>query len=279
MSKKPNGHDKNEDNDKGDAKGVVKFPTLAERDKMRRQKEEEKEAEDKKIRDQYLARQKAYKRMAQNYSKPSFFNFGRILPFTRFILFAYIAGFVPLAFIFPDYKAFAFMNFGFVPGYYTGLITGQLSSVPWGAALAPFSHVFLHGDVMHLMFNLVMTLVFGVFVENVFGTRRTVIFYFLCAALGAAFHLALSPYSAAPVVGASSAISGLFGAALIMIHEQGRMGFMPGRGPWPMIGIWVVIMVVLGLLTPGNVAWQAHLGGFLGGVILYQGLRAGRIRF
>jgi len=275
MNKKSNGHDKGEE---GKPEGVVKFPTLAERDKMRR----EKEAEGKKIRDQYRQRQKAYQRLSQNYTKPSFFNFGRVLPFTRWIMLAYIIGFVPLEFIYPDYKAFAFMNFGFVPAYYTGFITGELSSIPWGALIAPFSHVFLHGDIMHLIFNLVMTVVFGIFVENVFGTRRTIIFYFLCAALGSLFHLALSPYSVAPVVGASSAISGLFGAALIMLYEQGRMGFISHTsnrwGPWPMVGIWAAIMILLGLLMPGNVAWQAHLGGFLGGALLYQGLRTGKIK-
>lgn len=264
MSKKPNGHDKD------DEKGVVKFPTLAERDKKRR----EKAVEEKRVRDEYIAKQKAYKKASQ----PSFFNFGAVLPFTRFLMLAYVVGFIPLEFIYPDYKAFAFMNFGFVPAYYTGLITGQLEHAPWGAIIAPLSHTLLHGHFMHLAFNLVMALIFGIMVENTIGTRRTIVFYLLCAVAGSVFHLALSPYSAAPVVGASSAISGLFAGALIMLYEQGRMGFMSARGPWPMIGIWALIMTLFGLLTPENVAWQAHLGGFLGGALIYEGFRKGKIR-
>lgn len=257
MNKKTNGHDKDEDK-------VLSFPTLAERDRIRKEKKKQEE-EERKARRRY-----------QSASEPAFLNLERILPFTRVMIVSYLIVFLPLELYFDiERKVEAFLTFGFVPGYFTGVT----EEFPWYAPLGLFTHVFLHGGWMHLIFNSVMTLVFGIFVEQVIGTRRTFIFYFICAAAGALLHFALDPYSLSPVIGASSAISGLFGAAIIMLYEQGRMGFMRHRGPWPIVGIWVVIMAVIGLLTPGNVAWLAHVGGFLAGAVIYNLLRLRKISF
>lgn len=254
-------NEESNDRSKEDLGKVIKFPTLQERDSIRNEEERRKKQRERAWRALYQAQ----KRTAHG----SFFNFGRVGVFTRTILCLYVLMFIPLAFM-PDLKFQIFMQFGFVPAYFTAYMSGDAASVPFTAPLGIFTYAFLHADFMHLVFNAVMSLVFGIMVEEAFGTKRTAIMFVVCSVAGAILHFCLMPDSLAPVVGASSAISGLFGISLLLLYRQGRMGMMSARGPWPMIGVWIGIMVVVGLLTPGNIAWIAHLGGFLTGVGLYQ---------
>ena len=126
-----------------------------------------------------------------------------------------------------------------------------------------------------------MGLALGTFVEKMFSTPTTIKFYFLCGMAGALIFFILQPFDYAPMIGASASISGLFAAAILMMYEQGRFGMLPPKlakkGPWPIVFIWAAIMTLIGIIG-GGVAWEAHLGGFLTGAILYHLMRTNKLR-
>lgn len=261
-----NGHDKKADK-------IVHFPTLAERDRTRKEKQRQERAQE-------TWRAKNAPFAGQKNATP-FFNFSKIPPFTRVMVMLLIAIHIPLHFLVSSgLKLQILYMCGFVPGYFTGAV----GEIPWFAPLGLFTHVLIHSDFMHLTFNAIMMLAFGVFFERIFGARRTGLFFMACGVMGALFYFALNPLSTVPVIGASGSISGLFAAVIMLMHERGQMGGFArfGYGPWPMIGFWAVLMIVLGLLSGGamgaSVAWQAHLGGFLGGAALFHAMRKGLIR-
>jgi membrane associated rhomboid family serine protease len=160
-------------------------------------------------------------------------------------------------------------NFGFIPARYT--VPGLFS---WSALLAPLTHQFLHANLAHLGMNMLALLAFGAGVERRLGGLRMIVFTLLCGIAGAAVHFAVYPHSLDPVIGASGAISGLFGAVIrFQVRGGGRDG---GRGGsiWPLVGLFLVLNVVTGVTGLGapegeTVAWVAHMGGFLTGLLLF----------
>lgn len=228
------------------------FPTLAERDKARR----EKEAQEKKWR-------AAYKSQAQ---AVPFLKLGNIPPFTKFAVALILISYIGLWLAGAETRYEIFFTFGFVPAYFSGAAV-----MPSPAAYAgPVTHLFLHGTMMHIAFNCIMALAFGIMFERTFGAGRTALFWFGCGLAGAAFYFALRPEAVLPVIGASGSISGLFAAAIMMMAEgRARMGG-PRRGPLPLLIFWIVFMVATGFLGGGNTAWQAHVGGFLCGAALFK---------
>jgi len=161
------------------------------------------------------------------------------------------------------------VHFGFIPARY---------SLPNGldmAALAgPLGHQFLHGGSLHLLLNMVMLAAFGAGVERLIGGRRMIALYLLSGLAGAAAHWWAYPLDTTPVVGASGAISGLFGAVLRLMgkHPQVSGGFLRIL---PVAVIWLGIAVMTGVTgMPGaeasRVAWAAHVGGFLFGLVLFD---------
>lgn len=152
----------------------------------------------------------------------------------------------------------------------------------WERALPFVSYMGLHGSWTHLIINCLWLLAFGPIVARRFGSVLFLLFFVVCGLAAAIFYLALNWGSPVPVVGASGAISGLMAAALRML---------PGQAPWvtqseaplaPLLSrqilvftaIWAAINLmtaVTGLGVGGEgalVAWQAHLGGFLAGLLL-----------
>lgn len=159
---------------------------------------------------------------------------------------------------------------GLIPARYT--IAGALG---WPALLAPLTYQFIHGSWGHLAMNMVVLLAFGSGVERDLGGRRMLAFYLLCGILAGAAHVAAFPQSSDPVIGASGAISGLFGAIL---RRQFRTA---GGRLWPLVLLWAVMIAATGAAGLGAgaepVAWVAHLGGFAAGLVLVP-LFAGRSR-
>lgn len=158
-------------------------------------------------------------------------------------------------------------TFAFVPARYTE--TGELG---WPALADPITYQFLHGSFVHLGVNMLALLAFGSGVERRIGGWRMLVFFLVCGVVAAAAHLAAYPSSPAPIVGASGAISGLFGGVL-----RFQFGAGPGarRGLWSIIILWVVVNFVFGQTgVPGAegvaIAWVAHLGGFLAGLLLFD---------
>lgn len=238
-----NGHDR----DKRD--NIVHMPTLAERDRLRKEKEKQ---------------EKAWRAQYKKQNSVPFFNAGKIPLFTRIMIALFVAVHLPLYLLVdPVARYEIFTSWGFVPGAFTG-------KTPWAwhTLLTPLTHIFIHGSWMHLLLNGTMMLVMGMFTENVFGPRRMLFFFFVCGILGAAFYFLLNPFSAAPVIGASGGISGLFAMTFLLMRERGMMGPVGRRGVWPFVLLWMAVIVGMGLLG-GDIAWQAHLGGFLSGLGLF----------
>jgi len=149
---------------------------------------------------------------------------------------------------------------------------------PAGDFLTLFSSMFMHGGWLHLGGNLLYLWIFGDNVEGRFGPVKFIIFYLLCG-LGATFaQLAFSLDSNIPNLGASGAIAGVLGAYLVLF-PQARVNVLMGRGVIPLpalivIGFWIVLQLFssFGSITQtadtGGVAYMAHVGGFVAGVIL-----------
>lgn len=261
-----NGHDPDHKNKK-----IVKFPTLGERDRMKREERQEEE----RWRKQYRKEQKVLR--AAN-SEP-FFKAGNIPPFTKALILAFLVVHIPLYLLYdPALRLSTFYQFGFMPGIYTGAYEWS-----WLALVTPLTHALIHGSWMHLAFNAVMGLVLGMFLEKMYGSRATAIFFAICTLCGALFCFALSPQSITPVIGASGGISGFFGALIYITITQNTNHPITQRfgkhGPWPILVFWGLFIVVPGLLMGGDsTSWQAHLGGYVGGIVLLIAMQKGKIR-
>lgn len=163
-------------------------------------------------------------------------------------------------------------RFAFVPARYVH--GGSLFSLT-----VPFvSYTFLHGGFMHLAVNCLWLLVCGPVVARRYGTVPFLVFFFVCSVAAAATYLALNWGSPDPVIGASGGISGLMAAAIRMI----RWPNTPVTGPLvPVLSrpilfftvVWFATNILfgvfgLGLGGGGQIAWQAHIGGYLCGLFL-----------
>ncbi len=157
------------------------------------------------------------------------------------------------------------LQFGLVPAAYTSGSQDLLSQVA-----APITYQFLHGGWLHLGINMVTLAAFGAPVERMLGVRRFVFFYLSAGVVAGFVQVLLFPDSTDPVVGASGAVSGVFGAVLMLMRYVGSMPSL-----LPVAGIWIALNVFFGLFggTPGadgeQVAWAAHVGGFIYGLLAF----------
>lgn len=253
---KPNGSGLNGSGngvDKGDDK-VVHFPTLAERDRARKEKEKQEKAWKK----EYRAQQKA--------SEAPFFNMDKILPFVKVMVPALLLIHVVSAFLLTETQAYWLIING---GFISAKLTTDFTPL---ALLTPFSYMLLHADWMHVAVNTLMLAALGTAFERDFGTRPAIIFFVICGLAGAGLHLLLNPFSTVPVIGASGAVSGFFASFLMIAHWRGAVplrGKWAQYGVWPLVALWVFLIVGLGLLIGGpSLSWEAHLGGFIIGLFL-----------
>jgi len=159
-----------------------------------------------------------------------------------------------------------FDTYGFVPS--RGIIQ-----------LGIFTSVFLHGDVLHLAGNMLYLYVFGDNVEDACGYVSYIFFYIVCGVAASLLLMFIDPYSSDPVIGASGAISGILGAYIIL-YPRARIRtavlafhfihlvYLPA---FALIGFWFILQLgyaLLGVYT--GVAYWAHIGGFLAGLLLIR---------
>jgi len=216
------------------------------------------------------------KKFAQKRVNPPFFNSGTIPPVTGLLVSIFVLIHIALFLFTDEMEWMGIMTmFGFVPGYFTGAAEWS-----WNALVGAVSYAFLHGGWMHVAVNAFMTLAFGTFVERQIGGRGFLLFFFFCSIGGAAVTVLLNPFSLAPVIGASGGTSGLFAAMMIAMYDRGMMGPMMQNlaryGVWPFLGFWLGMMVLMGLIL-GGIAWQAHVGGYLVGIMLVLLMKRGLI--
>jgi len=133
----------------------------------------------------------------------------------------------------------------------------------------PFgSYMFLHGGFTHLAFNMGFLLAFGGGIERRVGRWRMLAFYLICGVLAGIGYAMIHPHSPGLLVGASGAVSGLFGGALRFLVREPKRALIAG-------GVWVGFTVLFGVigdtgLTDGaSIAWEAHLIGFAAGLLLF----------
>ncbi len=153
---------------------------------------------------------------------------------------------------------------------------------PW---VTLFSSMFMHGSIMHLAGNMLFLWVFGDNIEDAMGHFRFIVFYLLCGLAAALGHAALHPDSAVPMIGASGAISGVLGGYLLLYPRAQVMTLIPifflirivPLPAWLWIGFWIVGQTVSGVASytastgaASGVAYFAHIGGFVAGVILVR---------
>lgn len=186
--------------------------------------------------------------------------------------------------------------FSFIPARYDpsvfaeGVLPGGVGADIWTF----FTYAFLHADFMHVGINVLWMLAFGSPVARRFGTLRFLAFFLITAAAGAGVHLLTHAGEPVPMVGASAAVSGCMAAALrFMFANDGSSPWRPDlvarsiHAPAPPLGVvlrnrqvisftvvWFVINLAFGLGAPsglatGAIAWEAHIGGFLAGLLAF----------
>ena len=166
-----------------------------------------------------------------------------------------------------------------------GVVPVHLTELDPSAAVTPFSSMFLHGGWFHLIGNMWFLWVFGDNVEERMGRTRFLLFYLLCGLAAVMTHVTLAPESSTPVVGASGAIAGVL-AAYLVLHAMARVVtlippfFLVEVPAFVFLFVWFGIQLLHGTATlrtlgegQGGVAFFAHVGGFLAGLVLVFAFR------
>jgi len=168
--------------------------------------------------------------------------------------------------------------------YQMGMVPASIlqAQIPGtGGYSTVMTSMFLHGGWLHLIGNMLYLWIFGNNIEDSMGHLRFIAFYLLAGLAAAAAHLAFNPTSAVPTIGASGAVSGVLGAYLVLfpharIETLVTFGFLIRivlLPAWVLLIFWIGLQFLYQLLEPmdpmaGGVAYAAHIGGFVAGVLL-----------
>jgi membrane associated rhomboid family serine protease len=155
---------------------------------------------------------------------------------------------------------------------------------PW---LSVLTSMFLHGDWLHIIGNMLYLWIFGNNIEDAMGHARFVVFYVLCGTAGALAQSAMDTGSTLPMIGASGAIAGVLGAYAVLFPRAHVLVLVPlgffsqvMRLPAMLVlGFWFILQFLAGGFAAsgeeGGVAYWAHIGGFVTGVALIFLFRRG----
>ena len=154
------------------------------------------------------------------------------------------------------------------------------------------SSMFLHGGWLHIGGNMLFLWIFGDNVEDYVGHLRFLLFYLLCGLAASVAHLAFNLNSTIPTLGASGAIAGVLGAYLLLFPGARILTLVPVFFVWLMelpayviLIYWFALQLLQGTATlaesapGGGVAWWAHVGGFVAGLILVKIVASRRRRY
>ncbi|MFN4131521.1 MAG: rhomboid family intramembrane serine protease [Caldimicrobium sp.] len=187
-----------------------------------------------------------------------------------------------------------FQSWGFTPGlFFDSYLTTLVGYPPYMPYFTLITHIFLHGGWLHLIGNMWTLWIFGDNVEDRLGPIPFLLFYLASGILASLLHALIFPDSVIPLVGASGAISGVMGAYFRM-YPLARILVLVPIFIFPIfievpaflyLGLWFLLQFYSGLFSlalPGSVggiAWFAHLGGFIGGFLLYRFFCRRKCRF
>lgn len=186
------------------------------------------------------------------------FLYSKMLGPREFFQLVHFFGVVPARFFEPDWATWA----------------GYPQTLGW-----PFlTYMFLHSGWIHIILNMWMLWIFGDNIEDVTGPGRFVVFYLLCGLAAVGLHMFFEQEAAIPVVGASGAVAGVMGA-YIVLYPHGRVVTLIPIIIFPLIlsfpsyvflGVWFLAQIVSGVAShvreASEIAWWAHVGGFVAGI-------------
>jgi membrane associated rhomboid family serine protease len=197
----------------------------------------------------------------------------------------------------PDLEYWTIEVFGFIPKRYDSTLLAM--PFPGGAGAKAWSFVtysLLHANLSHIIFNVLWLLPFGSAVARRFGPIRFFVFMAVTAVAGALAHLITHEHAVAPMIGASASVSGAMAAAIRFAFVQGSfLSFRRGdadaaaqvpalslskalRNPRVLgfLAVWFGVNIIFGVgsiavgADGASVAWQAHIGGFFAGLLLFS---------
>ena len=180
-------------------------------------------------------------------------------------------------------------------------VTGQrmlvpgLERTPFSVYLTLFTSMFMHGGIAHIAGNMLFLWIFGDNIEDSMGHLRYLVFYLLCGVLASLAHVLLTTAFATdqsslmiPSLGASGAISGVLGGYILLFPTRRvtviLVRFLTDVPAYVAIGIWFAFQLISGLgmlgggSQGGGVAYAAHVGGFVAGLVLIKFFTIGRTR-
>ena len=159
----------------------------------------------------------------------------------------------------------------------TGTVRMPHQAAPLGVYFNFLSSMFMHGDFMHLFGNMLFLWIFGDNIENLLGHFRFAAFYIVCGIAAALAQVIMGPGSIIPMLGASGAISGILGGYMLLFPTRRVRALIfnvfTTVPAYVALGLWIGYQLVLGYLTPsgsGGVAYAAHIGGFIAGILLIK---------
>lgn len=182
----------------------------------------------------------------------------------------------------PSGDLLVILHFSFIPLRFTG--GAPLDAY---ALISPVSYSLLHGNAVHLIVNMIWLAAFGSPLANRLGAGHFIVLWVVTSVAAVALHFVLHPYDAAPLVGASGAISGMMGAAARFAFRTARLNGRPyfigpvlpvtevfrSRMTLTFLVVWFVVNLAVGLglaAAPDapRIAWEAHIGGLIAGFFL-----------
>jgi len=180
----------------------------------------------------------------------------------------------------------AFYNsYGLIPNNFTNIFQGETPQL-LAILQSLITSLFVHGGFMHLAGNMLFLWVFGDNIEYAIGHINYFFFYIFCGVIAAFTQVFIEPDSVIPLIGASGAISGILGAYIIKFPKNKVttlfiiiifIKIVKIRAVY-LLGIWFLFQIFqgyfsLGQESMGGVAWFAHIGGFISGIILVNILK------
>ena len=178
----------------------------------------------------------------------------------------------------PTGNAVYTLKMGLIPFEITHF-SDAISPTPIPLVLTLITTMFLHGGFLHLGGNMLYLWIFGNNIEDLLGHFRFFIFYLVCGIIATLIHITSAPESRVPLVGASGAIAGVLGAYLVCFPRARvlvlfwfmffiRIVRVPAL---IVLGFWFIVQILNASSDPssqGGVAWFAHIGGFIAGILL-----------
>lgn len=166
-------------------------------------------------------------------------------------------------------------------GYQVFNVTRPIQTAVSPGWLTIFTSMFMHGGIMHIAGNMLYLWIFGDNIEQALGKVKFLVFYLVVGLAAAIAHILSGPGSAVPTLGASGAIAGVMGGYILLFPSANVKCLVPfgffstlmDVPAWIVLGIWFVYQVLLnhwGAAGGGGVAYMAHIGGFVAGLILIK---------